>query len=114
MPSVSPPARLAAAGCGDDDSGDSAGDGGNENAGSGGGLYDGGDGGEETQDAGDTATRLRLAANPAGEFAFDKTSLSAKPGPVVIAFANASRVPHAVEVEGNHEQAGMVGTPTVR
>jgi uncharacterized cupredoxin-like copper-binding protein len=78
--------------------------------------------GDETQDAVDAATRLRLAADPAG-------------------------VPHAVEVEGNgvegetetltegaarlaldlepgeykfycpvgdHEQAGMVGTLTVR
>jgi plastocyanin len=97
--------------------------------------------------AGGGATRLSLAANPAGELAFDKTSLSAKPGRVVIAFDNPSQVPHVVEVEGNgveeetetitdgaarlavelepgeyklycpvgnHEQAGMVGTLTVR
>jgi plastocyanin len=122
---------LAAAGCGDDESDD----GGNGSAGGdGGGLYGG-------------ATRLSLAADPAGELAFDKTSLSAKPGRVVIAFDNPARVPHAVEVEGNgveeetetitdsaarlavnlepgeykfycpvgnHEQAGMVGTLTVR
>jgi plastocyanin len=33
--------------------------------------------------------------------AFDKSSLRAKPGRVVIAFDNPSSVPHAVEVEGN-------------
>jgi plastocyanin len=103
-------------------------------------------GGED--EAGRTgSTRLRLAADPGGDLAFDRDSLRAKPGRVVIAFTNPSQVPHAVEVEGNgveeetetvtggsarltldleageytfycpvgnHEQAGMSGTLTVR
>jgi plastocyanin len=117
-------ACALAAGCGDDDD-----DGGNGGAPAGG------------------STRLSLAADPGGALAFDKTSLRANPGRVVIAFDNPSQVPHAVEVEGNgveeetetitnssarlalnldagkykfycpvgnHEQAGMVGTLTVR
>jgi plastocyanin len=124
---------LGLASCGDDDGG---GDG------TGGG---GGDGGGDDGSAG--ATTLRLAADPGGALAFDKKSLRAGPGRVVIAFSNTSGVPHAVEVEGNgveeetetitdgserlavdldageykfycpvgnHEQAGMVGTLTVR
>jgi plastocyanin len=123
---------LAVASCGDDDS---------EDAGNGA----GGDGGGQAGAGGPTT--LRLAADPGGSLAFDKTSLRAKPGRVVIAFENSSQVPHAVEVEGNgveeeteiitdgsarlavnldageykfycpvgnHEQAGMVGTLTVR
>jgi plastocyanin len=123
---------LAVASCGDDDSDDAEGGGG------GGGAADNGGGG---------ATTLRLAADPNGAPAFDKESLSAKAGRVVIAFRNTSGVPHAVEVEGNgveeetetitdgserlavelepgeykfycpvgnHEDAGMVGTLTVR
>jgi plastocyanin len=124
---------LSPVSCGDDDSDDAAG---------------GGGGGADTaEEGGGGATTLRLAADPGGELAFDKDSLSARAGPVVIAFDNPSDVPHAVEVEGNgveeetetitnssarlrvelergeykfycpvgnHEQAGMVGTLTVR
>jgi plastocyanin len=136
---------LGLASCGDDDSGDAG-------NGAGGGIYGGGDGGDggggdgSDRDGGG-ATTLRLSADPGGELAFDKKSLRAKPGRVVIEFANPSRVPHAVEVEGKgveeetetitdasarlavdlepgeykfycpvggHEQAGMVGTLTVR
>jgi plastocyanin len=146
-------ACALAAGCGDDD--DDGGSGGE--SGGGGGLYGGGggedaggeDGGAEDDDGAPAggATRLTLAADPGGALAFDKSSLRAKPGRVVITFANLSQVPHAVEVEGNgveeetetitdgaarlagnlepgeykfycpvgnHEQAGMVGTLTVR
>ncbi len=133
---------LAAAGCGDDDSNDGGSAGANGNGG--GGVYGGGGGG---QDDGGAATTLRLSADPDGALAYNKSSLEAKPGRVTIAFDNPSRVPHAVEVEGNgveeetetitdasakltvdldageyefycpvgnHEQAGMVGTLTVR
>lgn len=157
---------LAIAGCGDDDSESNGSAGGDGNGG--GGVYgsggasddDGGQGGAEDEagtedeagaDDGGTApgdaTALRLAADPGGALAFNKSSLRAKPGRVVIAFDNPSQVPHAVEVEGNgveeetetvtdgsarlaadldageykfycpvgnHEQAGMVGTLTVR
>jgi plastocyanin len=149
---------LAIASCGDDDSedtGNGGGGGGNaaENGGGGGGIYGGGGGGDDDGDAdgggGDAggATALRLTADPNGDLAFDKKSLSANAGRVVIAFDNTSGVPHAVEVEGNgveeetetitdgserlslnldpgeyrfycpvgnHEDAGMVGTLTVR
>jgi plastocyanin len=128
---------LAVGACGDDDS-DEAGNGGNGGGGGGGDTGGQADGGP---------TRIKLAADPGGELAFDKTSLRAKPGRVTIAFDNPAQVPHAVEVEGNgveeetetitdgsarltvdleageyrfycpvgnHEQAGMVGTLTVR
>jgi plastocyanin len=149
---------LAPAGCGDDDGaeGDAGGSGAAAEEGGGGGrLYGQGGGGEERGggDAGDGSeqpagpTMLRLAAPPSGDLAFDRSSLRARAGRVVIAFDNPSRVPHAVEVEGNgveeetetvvdgsarlvlnvkageyvfycpvgnHEQAGMRGTLTVR
>jgi plastocyanin len=146
---------LALAACGDDDSDEGASGGGTGNGG-GGGAYGGGGAGDGGGDDGKSAekaadgggaTTLRLAADPGGALAFDKTTLSAKAGQVTIAFENASQVPHAVEVEGNgveeetetitessarlavdldrgeykfycpvgnHEQAGMVGTLTVR
>ena len=117
---------LALGACGDDDD--------DSNGGAGGG-------------GGDGATRLELAADPGGALKFNKTSLTAEPGKVRIAFDNPARLPHAVGVEGmgveeetetiteakaelsvdleageykfycpvgNHEQAGMVGTLTVR
>jgi plastocyanin len=134
---------LAVASCGDDDSDDTEGGGGGGGAAENGGGGGAGGGGDD----GGGATTLRLAADPNGALAFDKRSLSAKAGRVVIAFENTSGVPHAVEVEGNgveeetetitdgserlsvnldageykfycpvgnHEQAGMVGTLTVR
>jgi plastocyanin len=134
---------LAVASCGDDDSDDTEGGGGGGGAAENGGGGGAGGGGDD----GGGATTLRLAADPNGALAFDKKSLSAKAGRVVIAFENTSGVPHAVEVEGNgveeetetitdgserlsvnldageykfycpvgnHEQAGMVGTLTVR
>jgi len=72
---------IALGACGDDDSD-------NGTSGSGGG-------------GGGAAATLELAADPNGALKFDKTSLEAKPGEVVIAFDNQSDVPHAVEVEGN-------------
>jgi plastocyanin len=124
--------------------GDGGGSGGGDDGGSGGG---GGDNGSGGGNGGGGATTLRLAADPNGALAYDKESLSARAGRVVVAFENSSGVPHAVEVEGNgveeetetisdgserlaldleageykfycpvgsHEQAGMVGTLTVR
>lgn len=45
---------------------------------------------------------LRLAADPGGQLAFDRTSLHAKAGTVTITMANpsGSGLPHAVAVEG--------------
>ncbi|HTU15131.1 MAG TPA: cupredoxin domain-containing protein [Solirubrobacterales bacterium] len=58
----------------------------------------------DTQSAGGSgggSRTLRLAADPNGAIAYDKTSLTAKAGKSTIDFENASSVPHAVEVEGN-------------
>ena len=93
------------------------------------------------------AAMIELAADPSGALKFDKSSLTAKPGKVTIAFDNPAQIPHAVDVEGggvekgtdtitessaqltvnlkagkyeyycpvgNHRQAGMEGTLTVR
>jgi plastocyanin len=91
---------------------------------------------------------LALAADPNGQFAYDKKSLSAKAGQVTIDFTNDSQLPHNVTIEqgedeqgatdtiqgsktskafnlkagtytfycsvGNHEEAGMKGTLTVK
>jgi plastocyanin len=100
---------LAVASCGDDDSDDAGGGGAMDAAenGGGGGVYggggdDGGGGGDDGGAAGaGGVTTLRFAADPGGALAFDKDSLSARAGPVVIAFRNSSGTPHAVEVEGN-------------
>jgi plastocyanin len=86
---------LAAAGCGDDDDSDNGGGGGDGGAGAGGG------GDDQPAADGGGATRLKLSADPGGALEFDKTSLGAKAGSVTIDFDNPSRVPHAVEVEGN-------------
>jgi plastocyanin len=50
--------------------------------------------------AGGGGATIALAADPSGQLAFDKKSLSAKAGKATIAFTNDSQVPHAVEVEG--------------
>jgi plastocyanin len=85
---------LAGAGCGDDDDSD-GGNGGSAEQSSG----QAGNGGADAP-AG-SGTRIALSADPGGAPEFDKTSLSAKPGTVTIAFDNPSEVPHAVDVEGS-------------
>ncbi len=61
---------------------------------------------------------LKISADPGGNLAFDKKSLSAKAGKVTITMANPSRLPHGVAVEGNGvDKDGQVvqngGTSTV-
>lgn len=53
------------------------------------------------QPSGGGGSTLALAADPGGAIAFDKKTLTAKSGETTIDFANASQVPHAVEIEGN-------------
>jgi len=71
-------AVAALAGCGEDD-----------DAG-------GGSGGEQT---------LELRADPGGKLAFDKTELKADAGRLTVVLDNPSDVDHAIEVEGNGEEA---------
>ena len=50
---------------------------------------------------GGEASTLKIEADPNGAIKFTETKLTAKAGSVTIEFANASQVPHAVEIEGN-------------
>ncbi len=59
------------------------------------------------------ATSLSLAANPEGQFSFDKKALSAKAGAVSIAFTNQSSVEHNVTIESSSgEKVGETATFT--
>jgi uncharacterized cupredoxin-like copper-binding protein len=93
---------LGLAGCGDDDNGGSGGS--QESAADGGGYgsRDGGQDGEAKAGGGGGGTTLRISADPGGDLAFDKSSLSAKAGEVTIVMKNPSSAtaPHAVEIEG--------------
>ncbi|HZB05657.1 MAG TPA: plastocyanin/azurin family copper-binding protein [Thermoleophilaceae bacterium] len=84
---------LAACGDDDDDSG-SSGSGGTDSAeqATTGGEMEAGSAGGET---------LEIAADPGGALKFDKSSLTAKAGKVMIVMDNPSDLPHAVEIEGN-------------
>ncbi|MHB8531550.1 MAG: plastocyanin/azurin family copper-binding protein [Solirubrobacteraceae bacterium] len=57
-----------------------------------------------------TGSKLALAADPSGQLAFDKKSLSAKAGKVEISFANASPVEHNVTIAQGSTVLGQ--TPT--
>lgn len=62
---------------------------------------------------------LRLSADPSGELRFDKQSLEARAGPVVLVMNNPSPVPHNISIEGrgvDHEGETVDegGTSTVR
>ena len=138
---------IAAAGCGGDDTSDSAGSGDSKSSEKKSGAYSSG-GASDTGGGGGKAQTLKLSADPGGALKFDKSSLTAKPGKVVIVMDNPSELPHAVEIEGsgvevagdtvgnggvskasadlkageyeyycpvgNHKQAGMEGTLTVK
>jgi plastocyanin len=60
-------------------------------------------------------TTLQLASDPSGAFKFDKTSLQATAGMIMIELANDSSVPHNVAVEGegvDEESETVTGEPT--
>lgn len=108
IPALLAVCALAVAGCGDDDDSD-GGNGGSAEQSSG--AYGNG-GGEDSAGGG---AQIKLGADPGGAPKFDKTSLTAKPGTVTIAFDNPSEVPHAVEVEGNgveEESETVTGSST--
>ena len=56
------------------------------------------------------ATSLAIAADPSGQLAFDKKSLSAKAGQVTIAFTNSSPTAHNFTLESGGRQVSA--TPT--
>jgi plastocyanin len=92
---------IAAAGCGGNDNNDNGSAGSSadtKTSGSGGGASDTGGGGGKAQ-------TLKLSADPGGALKFDKSSLTAKPGKIVIVMDNPSSLPHAVEVEGQGVEA---------
>jgi plastocyanin len=51
------------------------------------------------------AQTLKLSADPSGQLAFDKKTLSAKPGNVTIDMTNPSPVPHDISIEGPNNVA---------
>lgn len=95
---------LLAPGCGDDSDDESGG--GNSGGGGGGSAYGEKDSGgaekekKEKATGGTGANRLKLTADPGGALKFDKTTLTTKPGKVMVILDNPSDVPHAIEVEG--------------
>ena len=56
---------------------------------------------EPAPSASGKATELKIAADPGGDLAFDKASLTAKEGEVTIVMDNPSSLPHGVGIEGN-------------
>jgi plastocyanin len=94
---------LVAAGCGDDDNGDSGGSGsGSADSQSDSGRYGGGS--SAPDDAGSAQT-LKIDADPGGQLKFTKDKLTARAGEVSIEMGNPSDLPHAVEIEGNGVEA---------
>jgi plastocyanin len=84
---------IALAGCGgDDDESSSTGAAADTNTGT---------ASEPAPTGGGKSTELRIAADPGGDLAFDKTSLTAKAGEVTITMDNPSTLPHGVGIEGN-------------
>jgi plastocyanin len=90
---------IPVAGCGDDE--DASGGSGVDSAEKRSSGYSGG-GGDDTEASGGGggAQTLKISADPGGALAFDRSSLSAKPGRVTIVMDNPSNLPHAVEIEG--------------
>jgi len=88
---------LALAGCGGSDN--SSGGSGASSTGSSGSSSSSGTAGTTKSGSGGGGA-IRLAADPGGKLAFDTKALTAKAGKVTVRFANASGIPHAVEIEG--------------
>ena len=80
---------LPLAACGDDDDSGSSGSG----------------AGDETKTeesaGGGKAQTLKVAADPGGALAFDKSTLTADAGKVTVVMDNPSDLPHAVAIDGN-------------
>jgi plastocyanin len=55
-------------------------------------------------------TTLAIAADPSGQLAYDKKTLTAKAGSVTIDFTNNSSTPHNVTIEQGQTEAGATDT----
>jgi plastocyanin len=64
----------------------------------------------ETTPAASGGQTLALAADPSGQLAYDKKSLTAKAGDVTIDFTNDSQVPHNVTIEQGEDEQGATDT----
>jgi plastocyanin len=53
---------------------------------------------------------VTIAADPGGNLAYDKKTLSAKAGEVTVEFTNDSQVPHNVAIEQGETEAGSTDT----
>ena len=60
-----------------------------------------------TPSGGSTVT---VAADPSGQLAYDKTSLTAKAGEVTVDFTNDAGVPHNVTIEQGEDEKGATET----
>ena len=86
---------VALAGCGGGGGGDKTPSSSGASSGGGSSSSSSGGGGGQT---------LKLAADPNGKLAYDKTTLNAKAGNVTIDFSNSSGIPHAVAIQGQGVQ----------
>lgn len=55
-------------------------------------------------------TTVKLAADPGGNLAYDKKTLTAKAGEVTVDFTNEASVPHNVVIEQGEDEAGTTET----
>ena len=62
--------------------------------------------------AGGAASHLAIAANPSGQLAFDKKTLSAKAGKVTITMTNMSPVGHNITIQQGTSGSVLGSTPT--
>lgn len=63
-----------------------------------------------TTPAASAGTTLQVAADPSGQLAYDKKSLTAKAGDITIEFTNDSQIPHNVTIEQGEKEEGATDT----
>jgi len=94
-------AALAVAGCGGGGGGGSSSSAGSTGAAGGATGSTGSTGATGSTASGGGGATLDISADPGGQLAFDKKTLSASAGKVTITMANPSQLPHGVAIEGN-------------
>jgi plastocyanin len=60
--------------------------------------------------AASSGATLQVAADPSGQLAYDKKSLTAKAGDITIEFTNDSQIPHNVTIEQGEDEKGATDT----